>query len=1053
MDGYRRRQLAYKIQKLFSFFFCVICLVLGFAQLSIAETDANTPVYCHQGECLYCDDNGCIVTSDRSSQQYAATSDEAISSTDMNQLVSDLMAQERQPAPVHEPSATPDSMSMDAFVSQINAEQQPPVVPPSKKPSKRTHRPAIQPKRAKSKTTQPMIFYYQSTVDVAQYALHQGNSRSANLIETFIPIGRWTFEKVLFLDARFYNPNGTPVEGNIDLGFRRLFNQGNKLFGIYAGYDRYRSETRRYYNQANAGLEFWLKRFFVGGNVYIPFGTTVYDNDALNVAYLVSTGSSFRYNIAYEQGKERAMPGGDAEIGYDVTPNFTLYGGGYYFDHADAKSIAGPKLRATYTFYRSQANRLLKLFDRIRLEGLVSHDSVRGTSWLLGLRFTFGFGHNFNPTKAVIRHMADPIRRDLNGVSEGFNASAQPYMIDGRRARVDLVSSSSDRTIGEAVSGTADIIGIIGSNDSAGTLTVGDRNLTLTGGRLDFAINGHPYTIEGVGRNGILTYDAVSSNLFDVADTTGDHTLALQYFTIDGADEAGFALQTDGDSFGHIIVKHITANTPFDFTLAGSSDTSGKVTFTNNTLNLTDSEAIDGDVGDFAGVIFLTDADTQQLDVLHFSTNEINVLNRTISDDVSILYVSGTNNTPINFTNGFLNNKIVGMDNDVGTEYSTYTSGISINGDVRGNTFTASGTTDVGASLFVGWGIGSDGAEIDGNVSDNAFIGSDSDNTLFASGYGWRINGDTTISGNVSDNTFTASSNADDGYPWQTTATTMISGNVSGNTFTASDNSDNGYGWYILGTTTISGNVSGNTFIASDNADDVYVWLISADTMISGNVSDNIFTVSGNEGFSIFGWYNGFTSTITTIGGNVSGNMFTVTGSTGGSGVGWFIAHSTTIGGSVSSNTFTTSDSDDDGTGWEISGTTTISGDVSKNTFTVTGNGTGGFGWKVEDSATVTGEVKNNTLQIDDGLTTTNGFDFTAGSGGVVINFEQAIKNNLFLINTNPSGLTGINMDTTGGGTIKLKGNTDGDQLRDVNNKAEIVAAEGGGTICYGSGC
>jgi len=148
------------------------------------------------------------------------------------------------------------------------------------------------------------------TIDVAQYALHQGDARSSNLIEGFIPLYPRGPQNLIFTDIRFYNPNGTPIEGNIDLGFRRLFHQSERLFGFYAGYDRYRSETKRYYNQANAGLEFWVNKLFLGGNVYLPFGTKTYDNDAVNLAYLVPTGTSYRYNIAYEQGKERVIPGG-----------------------------------------------------------------------------------------------------------------------------------------------------------------------------------------------------------------------------------------------------------------------------------------------------------------------------------------------------------------------------------------------------------------------------------------------------------------------------------------------------------------------------------------------------------------------------------------------------------------------------------------------------------------------------------------------------------------------------------------------------------------------
>jgi hypothetical protein len=240
--------------------------------------------------------------------------------------------------------------------------------------------------RSQSLSTTPS---YYPVLDLAQYALHQGDSRSANLVEGFIPLYQSSPNLLSFADIRFYNPNSTPWEGNIDLGVRRIFQQSHSLAGLYAGYDRYRSQTRRYYSQVNLGVEFWFNRVFIGANGYLPFGTKVYDNDAVNQAYLVPTTTSYRYNIAYAQGKERAMPGADAEVGVDINRELTVYAGGYYFDHGDARRITGPKLRATYTFYHSPSHWFLNIFDRIRVEGLLSHDSVRGTSWMAGIRFRF----------------------------------------------------------------------------------------------------------------------------------------------------------------------------------------------------------------------------------------------------------------------------------------------------------------------------------------------------------------------------------------------------------------------------------------------------------------------------------------------------------------------------------------------------------------------------------------------------------------------------------------------------------------------------------------
>jgi len=346
------------------------------------------------------------------------------------------------------------------------------------------------------------------------------------------------------------------------------------------------------------------------------------------LAFLNSTGISYRYNIVFAQGKERAMPGGDAEVGYDLTPHLTTYLGGYYFDHSDAPYIRGAKFRATYTLYRSAAHRLLYLFDRIRLEGLISNDSIRGTSWLFGLRFTFGLSTSTthsNPTVGVMRHMTDPIRRDLNVVTEGFNDPTEFYLINGRRARVDLVSATSGQSIDDAVSGNADIIGVRGTHTADDVLILGDRDLTITGGRYDFVFKGHPYSISGVGENGSLTSAGSDSNLFTLEDASGSHNVTLEHLTMNSADDTGFALQTDGNTFGNVVVDYVTTDMPFDFALT-TTDTSGQVTFTHNELDLQNSTAFDGNVDDFGGVIFYTDDDSQQLNILDFSDNTISLV-------------------------------------------------------------------------------------------------------------------------------------------------------------------------------------------------------------------------------------------------------------------------------------------------------------------------------------------------------------------------------------------------------------------------------------------
>jgi hypothetical protein len=669
--------------------------------------------------------------------------------------------------------------------------------------------------------------HYAPTIDIAQYALHQGNARSANLIEGFIPLYPRGFQHLLFTDIRFYNPNSTPIEGNIDLGFRRLYHQGNRLFGLYAGYDRYRSETRRYYSQGNAGIEFWFNRFFIGGNGYVPVGTKVYDNDALNLAYLTSTGSSFRYNIAYEQGKERAMPGADAEIGYDVTSSFTLYGGGYYFDHSDAKSIIGPKLRATYTIYRSNTHRLLKLFDRIRLEGLVSHDSVRGTSWMAGLRFTFGLVSNrSNPTTGVARHMVDPIRRDLNVISEAFNTSPQPYTVDGQKVLVDVVSNTSGRTIDDAVTGEADIISVSGTHTANDVLTVGDRELTITGGRTMFSVGGHVYTLGSFGQRGRLT----SADNVDLFQVDGTSNITLEHLTLLSSTDDGLAVNNQGSSFGHVTINDVFSNVPFAFPLASSeTGASGKVTFTNNTLELaSDSTAFNSDIAtEFVGVGFaIQDTSGSQLLIVdNFFGNKIEILNRTATigtGDTYAVCVQGQEGSSVIFANGMFSNEV-----------------------------TINNTT--GTSIVDGYALYTGNVMFSAGVTQNEFTSSTNDND----GYAWGVNDPILVIGNVSNNVFDASDNSDDGYGWNiqgiSNTDTVIRGNVSYNDFTASNNTGgSGYALAMRDNITITGNLNNNTFTTSNNDNVGWGFYISTDTiMIQGNINNNI-AISMHRKFKVF---------------------------------------------------------------------------------------------------------------------------------------------------------------------------------------------------------
>jgi len=714
-------------------------------------------------------------------------------------------------------------------------------------------------------------------------------------------------------------------------------------------------------------------------------------------------------------------------VGYDITSALTVYGGGYYFDHSNVKSIAGPKFRATYTFYRSNTHRLLRLFDRIRLEGLISHDSVRGTSWLAGIRFSFGLSaHATNPTIGVARHMVDPIRRDLNVISNNFNNLSLPYRIDGDNVTVDLVSNASGRTINDAVDGVdtaAEVIIVRGDHAAtAGTnLELGSRDLDITGGEYSFKTGGHSYTVSNSSGSKATLTSASGEDLFDLSGGTSD--IVLENISLMSADDDTFAvINSGGDSIGQVTVNHVTSTAPIDFKLTQTSAT-GEIIFKNNTLNLTDSMAIDGDVSQFAGVIFMLDDASQQLDVSNFSYNKINLLNRAgDSTDVNGLYVSGVGGQSVEFSSGMSSNRIKVNNNDIGGAVDAigfYSNNVLFDESVIDNTFMASGNGQIGT----GWlSESSSDLTIQTSLSRNKFEASD--NIQF--GYGWYTQGSVIVQNDLKYNTFTVSGNGSfgtGGSGWFSEDSVSITGSMCFNTLNASHNGGDAYGWRVGNSVSISNGIYNNNFRALYNDGDAYAWSNgTSDTLtIVGDMYDNTFNASYNTYYG-YGWTNNDID----ISNDFRDNTFIAlqNGESGGEGYGWFSA----------------------GGG----GTISISGDMRNNIFRVSdvdGGTNNEYGWQDISNVAIAGAVKNNVMRIN-GNANTFGFEFEVNTGETV-EFGEAVTGNSLLINGNSSGDYGFELNTNGGnGTIDFNGNSSEAELIQLNYNAG-VNDNGGANINY----
>ena len=98
-------------------------------------------------------------------------------------------------------------------------------------------------------------------------------SKAAGICDLFIPLLQ-SDDRLLFADFRIFDRSGSASEGNLYLGFRKLFPDTGQMFGVYGAFDRKRSSRGNSFNQLTVGFEYWNNRWFVGGNVYKPIGTT-----------------------------------------------------------------------------------------------------------------------------------------------------------------------------------------------------------------------------------------------------------------------------------------------------------------------------------------------------------------------------------------------------------------------------------------------------------------------------------------------------------------------------------------------------------------------------------------------------------------------------------------------------------------------------------------------------------------------------------------------------------------------------------------------------------
>lgn len=365
---------------------------------------------------------------------------------------------------------------------------------------------------------------------------HVSESNAATSADLFVPLWQSDLTDLVFTDLRINDRTGTPFEGNIHLGYRHLIPDREQIFGIYGAFDRKRTRFSNYFNQLTFGAEYWIKNWFIGGNFYQPIGKDTKQLGESLTGAAVDTDSLVW--ITKNLKNEKAMSGADAEVGYEFKKGLVGYVGGYYFGATKTATICGPRARLTYDWSLNNGRRILGIFDKVGLETGVQHDKPRGVTWYLSANVRIGWLFDKKSVlDGISRHMIDPVRRDIDVVSNDVSDQKKAAITDINGKQLKIKHVTDDNMLLEALN-IADIDIVDVGYNVTGTLSeklntnANTNKIIVIDGQLDINnIEGHPYFTEGKAidkplpltlHNGTITETAHSklSTLGKVVSTT-----------------------------------------------------------------------------------------------------------------------------------------------------------------------------------------------------------------------------------------------------------------------------------------------------------------------------------------------------------------------------------------------------------------------------------------------------------------------------------------------------------------------------------------------------
>ncbi|MBU0744530.1 MAG: inverse autotransporter beta domain-containing protein [Gammaproteobacteria bacterium] len=302
------------------------------------------------------------------------------------------------------------------------------------------------------------------------------SAKAASGADLFVPIWQQPTQ-LFFTHLRVYDRTGKPFEGNAHLGYRHLVPEKEHLYGIYGAFDRKRTDFGNYFNQLTFGVEGWFRNLFVGGNYYQPIGSS---SRFVSITDESAEFDRIQNNIWLTTNKqyERAMSGGDAEVGYEFVKGIVGYVGGYYFGAKGVDTVCGPKARVTYDWSLEDGKRIAGIFDKLGLEIGAQKDKPRGTTYYVSANIRIGLLPNRNGNlQGVARHMVDLVRRDVDIMSGTATEQSKDVIRDedGRPIKIVEIVGDDD----------GDSKGVIKSDDLHNAVSDPNVHIVSVKGHID----------------------------------------------------------------------------------------------------------------------------------------------------------------------------------------------------------------------------------------------------------------------------------------------------------------------------------------------------------------------------------------------------------------------------------------------------------------------------------------------------------------------------------------------------------------------------------------